>query len=215
MAPDVEHSYTLRAAEYTAQLGSMAAVHPSDRELVTSWAGSVDGPLLDAGCGPGHWTAHLGAHGSDVRGVDQVPAFIDHARTTHPGLPFRVGSIDALEDPAGTYGGVLAWYSLIHHEPTAIGRALDEFARVLRPDGRLLVGFFLGAELEPFDHAVVTAYRWPSGLLADELGAAGFDVVETHTRVGRTAKPRPHGAILARLSRRTDGGTATAVSQRS
>ncbi|WP_144712042.1 class I SAM-dependent methyltransferase [Curtobacterium pusillum] len=199
MPSDVEGSYSRRAAEYTAALGSIATVHPSDLALVTSRASSVVGPLLDAGCGPGHWTAHLASQCADARGVDRVPAFIEHARAEHPTVPFTVGDIDALADPDEGYGGVLAWYSLIHHEPDAVRRALDEFARVLRPGGQLLVGFFLGAAVDPFDHAVVTAYRWPAEALAGELDATGFAIVETHTRIGAAARPRPHGAITAVL----------------
>lgn len=59
MASDVEASYSARADEYTEQLGSMFEVHPSDVQLVTAWAEQVDGTLLDAGCGPGHWTSYL------------------------------------------------------------------------------------------------------------------------------------------------------------
>ncbi|GAA4267876.1 class I SAM-dependent methyltransferase [Frondihabitans peucedani] len=198
-APDtVTESYSERAGEYIAQLGSMAAVHPSDAQLVSSWTAELEGPVLDARCGPGHWTAHLAAHGVDVRGVDRVPAFILHAREAHPGVPFSVGSLDALDEEAGAFGGVLAWYSLIHHAPDALGTALDEFARILRPGGGLLVGFFLGDKLDPFDHAVTTAYRWPADRMAQELEAAGFEVIETHTRTGAASKPRPHGAILTR-----------------
>lgn len=199
MTPNVEGSYSNRAEEYTELLGSMTTVHPCDVQLVTAWAAEVTGPLLDAGCGPGHWSDHLARHGSDVRGIDQVSAFIDHARETYPSVPFATGSIDALPDAADAYGGVLAWYSLIHHEPSTIRRALTEIARVLRPDGRLLVGFFLGASVEAFDHAVVTAYRWPVDLFSRELNAAGFEVVEAHTRTGPAAGLRPHGAILACL----------------
>ena len=198
MPSDALAAYGHRAAEYGEHLGSMGSVHPSDVDLVTKWAASVDGPLLDAGCGPGHWTAHLAGQGIDVRGVDQVPAFVDHARSSHPEVPFTVGSVDALEESAHTYGGVLAWYSLIHHDPRTIRRPLDEFARVLRPGGHLLVGFFLGDALEPFDHAVVTAWRWPADLIAQELEAAGFDLIETHTRTAASGTPRPHGAIVAR-----------------
>jgi SAM-dependent methyltransferase len=199
MPSDALAAYGRRAAEYAEHLGLMSSVHPSDVHLVTTWADSVDGPLLDAGCGPGHWTAHLAGQGIDVRGVDQVPAFIDHARSTYAEVPFTLGSIVDLEDPADTYGGVLAWYSLIHHEPSAIRRPLDEFARVLRPSGHLLVGFFLGDALELFDHAVVTAWRWPADLFVQELEAAGFDLIETHTRTAASGTPRPHGAIVARL----------------
>ena len=199
MPSDALAAYGRRAAEYAEHLGLMRTVHPSDVHLVTTWAASVEGPLLDAGSGPGHWTAHLAGQGIDVQGVDQVPAFIDHARSTYPDVSFTLGSIEALADPTGTYGGVLAWFSLIHHDPRTIRRPLDEFARVLRPGGHLLVGFFLGDALEPFDHAVVTAWRWPADLLAQELEAAGFDLIETHTRAAASGTPRPHGAIVARL----------------
>ncbi|WFR68641.1 class I SAM-dependent methyltransferase [Curtobacterium flaccumfaciens] len=159
--------------------------------------------MLDAGCGPGHWTAYLREVGHDARGVDQVAGFIEHAKDSHPSAPVAVGNIDALDDPADSYGGVLAWYSLIHHEPETIHRPLEEFARVLRPGGRLLVGFFVADNVEPFDHAVVTAYQWSSAALGNEVDAAGFDIEETPTRTVSAPTPRPHGAILARL--RTTG----------
>ncbi|HBU41641.1 MAG TPA: hypothetical protein DEB57_01990 [Microbacterium sp.] len=94
--------------------------------------------------------------------------------------------------------GVLAWYSLIHHDPDTIHRALDEFARVLEPGGALLIGFFVGTEVEPFDHAVVRAWRWPPEALVERLTAAGFEVIEAHTWSVPQPQPRPHGAILAR-----------------
>ncbi|MFJ3385438.1 MULTISPECIES: class I SAM-dependent methyltransferase [unclassified Curtobacterium] len=207
MASDVESSYTNRAAEYIGLLGSMAAVHPADEHLVTSWAHGIDGPLLDAGCGPGHWTAHLAGAGCDVRGIDQVPEFIAHARAAHPSTTFHLGSMDALPDAAGGLAGVLAWYSLVHHGPGAIHRPLGEFARTLRPGGGLLVGFFVGPHVEPFEHAVVTAYRWTPGALSGELRSAGFDVLETHTRTSPADGPRPHGAMVAQ--RRDDAPSFT------
>jgi len=155
---------------------------------------------LDAGCGPGHWTGYLAAHGNDVRGVDQVPEFIEHARRTYPGVSFELGSIEHLRDESGSIAAVLAWYSLIHHEPNRVRGVLEEFARVLRPDGALLLGFFVGPEVEPFDHTVATAYRWSPEALSVELRAAGFQTVEIHTRTGHAPKPRPHGAIVARLA---------------
>lgn len=198
MSSDVQAAYSNRAAEYVQALGSTASAHPSDVQLITSWAAHVGGPIVDAGCGPGHWSACLTEEGHRVRGIDQVPEFIDHARGAYPGVPFDLGNIDRLPFENGSVGGILAWYSLIHHEPSTIRATLEEFARVVQPGGSLLVGFFIGPVVEPFDHKVVTAYRWPPEALANELDIAGFDVVETHTRTGREPKPRPHGAILAR-----------------
>ncbi|WP_099084505.1 class I SAM-dependent methyltransferase [Nostoc linckia] len=193
-------AYSTRAAEYVEKLGSIATMHPSDLALIKSWAAHVNGPILDAGCGPGHWSAYLSERGNDVRGIDQVPEFIEHARETYPGVPFRLGSFNHLPDAASTVGGIFAWYSLIHHEPSTVRATFDEFARVLQPGGALLVGFFIGPSVEPFDHTVVTAYRWSPKALSIELHAAGFDVIETHTRTGLQPNPRPHGAIVAQLA---------------
>ena len=196
MSEGVRHAYAARAVEYTEALGSMDAVHAEDRRLVADWAGRVSGPLLDAGCGPGHWTRFLADLGADAAGVDQVPEFIEQARRRFPGIRFDEGSLEALPAKDASVGGVLAWYSLIHYGPDALHIPLRECARVLKPGGTLLAGFFDGPTVEPFDHAVVTAFRWPVPELAAELRRAGFEVVETRQRtdVGH----RPHGATLAR-----------------
>jgi SAM-dependent methyltransferase len=196
---DVESAYSARATEYADVLGSMAAVHPSDRQLVTTWAEGITGPVIDAGCGPGHWTHFLADSGVDVEGVDLVPEFIQHARGRFPGVRFRTGTLNALNVPTGALGGILSWYSLIHQPPESVKVPLAEFARVIKPGGSLLLGFFEGPTVEAFAHAVVTAYRWPVAELSSELRTAGFDTIETHTRTGPGY--RPHGAILAR---RTD-----------
>lgn len=192
---DVATAYAARAAEYAAALGVMDAVHPSDRQVVDTWASNVSGRVLDAGCGPGHWTDYLHRCGLNVHGIDVVPQFIDKARASYPAVRFGLGSIDAIDAPDASLGGVLSWFSTIHHEPSRILTPLLEFARVLRPGGTLLLGHFDGAEVEPFDHAVVRAYRWPARELSAMLEAAGFDVIETHRRTERGR--RDVGAILS------------------
>jgi SAM-dependent methyltransferase len=193
---DVADAYSRRAAEYTDLLGSMDSVHASDRQLIDSWCDLVSGPALDAGCGPGHWTDHLSRRGLEIHGVDLVPAFIEHARVAYPGVRFEIGSIDRIEAPDESLGGVLSWYSTIHHHPSRIAVPIAEFARVLRPGGVLVLGFFDGRELEEFDHAVTPAYRWPARELESILEAHGFEVLETHRRAGQGH--RPQGAILGR-----------------
>lgn len=200
MTDPVAGAYAARAAEYAERLGTTDAAHPADLALITSWADGITGQVLDAGCGPGHWTAHLASLGLDARGVDLVPAFVAHARAAHPGVPFEVGDLDALDASDGALGGALAWYSLIHHAPARIGVPLGELARVVRPGGGLLVGAFAGPagipDAEPFDHAVTRAWRWDPDRLADRIGDAGFEVQEVHARTA--AGQRPHLAIHAR-----------------
>ncbi|WP_248704252.1 class I SAM-dependent methyltransferase [Curtobacterium sp. MWU13-2055] len=192
---DVTAAYGDRAGEYAELLGSMSAVHDEDRTQVEAWASGSGARILDAGCGPGHWAAHLADRGHAVIGIDAVAPFVEHARRAHDGVDFRLGAIESTGLDDGSVDGVLAWYSVIHHDPSCVGEVFAEFRRVLRPGGGLLVGFFEGPWIESFDHAVVTAYRWPTSALAEVLDDHGFDVVDVRVRVdpGR----RPHAAVRA------------------
>jgi hypothetical protein len=52
MVNAVSDAYSRRAVEYVDRFASMSAMHPSDRQLVATWAGGIEGAVLDAGCGP-------------------------------------------------------------------------------------------------------------------------------------------------------------------
>lgn len=192
----VQRCYSEWSAKYVEAAGAISKTHPSDRALVSTWAESVIGTALDAGSGPGQWTDFLAQHGLDARGIDLVPEFVAHAKATYPGLDFDVGNFEQIDAATGSLGGVLTWYTTIHHRPQDLPVVFAEFARVIRPGGGLLVGFFEWRELEPFDHTVTQAYRWPVRELCELLEAAGFEVIETHTRTEKDV--RPHGAIVAR-----------------
>ena len=195
----VTDAYSQRATEYTDLLGSMQAVHASDRQLIDTWTDTVSGRILDAGCGPGHWTNYIAGRGHEVRGIDLVPSFIEHARSAYPDVRFDVGSIEEIDECDDSLGGVLSWYSTIHHHPSRIATPIAEFARVLRPGGVLLLGYFDGAKVEAFDHLVTAAYKWPMTELQQVLETSGFEVLETHRRTGHGH--RPHGAIVCRKAK--------------
>lgn len=195
---DVVGAYARRSAEYAERLGRMEATAQPDRELVRAWALSCGGPVVDLGCGPGHWTAYLHDAGVEVHGLDPVRELVDIARAANPAVDYRVGSVADL-DP-GAYQGVLAWYSLIHLIPAELPGALRAIRAALRPGGRFLVGFFEGPEATPFDHAVTTAWYWPVGDMAEQLRAAGF-VDESVVR-RQDDGARPHAAISAVTDRR-------------
>lgn len=191
----VRSAYGARASEYVDLLGGIEHTAEPDRMLIERWARSLAGRVRDVGCGPGQWTSFLAGLGVDAVGVDPVPAFLESAQANYPGIQFRSGRAEALDAADAALGGVLAWYSLIHSPPDQIGTALSEFGRCLRIGGGLALGFFTGPRLEPFDHAVTTAYFWPVDLLAEEVEAAGFTVTHTETRTDRPG--RTHGALLA------------------
>ncbi|UNX55469.1 class I SAM-dependent methyltransferase [Georgenia sp. TF02-10] len=195
----VREAYARRAGEYISRLGSIDATALVDQELIEAWGRSVHGPVLDVGCGPGHWAGFLHQAGVEVTGIDPVPEFIDHARARFPDVPVQVGRAEVLDVDDASVGGILAWYSLIHAHPARISSVFDEFARALRPGGTLLVGFFAGADLTEFDHAVTTAYFWPTDALRAVIEDAGFTVVATHTRTDPGA--RRHGDLIAQRLR--------------
>ena len=104
-----------------------------------------------------------------------------------------------MKRPDGSVAGVLAWYSLIHLDPVQVDGVLATIRRVMVPGGSFVMGFFVGDELEPFEHKVVTAYRWPADEVTRRLAQAGFVEVERMERA-QEGERRPHGAIAARAA---------------
>ncbi len=192
----MQDAYDRWADRYVEAFGSPHLADEEDRELIRAWAQGVDGRVLDAGCGPGHWSGFLHDLGLQVQGVDLTPSFIDHAARTRPDIPFRVGDLRRLDLPPASLGGVLAWFSLIHLEPEEAAGVLADLRAALRPGGTLLVGFFTGDDLRPFDHRVVRAWAWPVGAVREALRDAGLEVLDGHRRV------QPNGRIVADLTAR-------------
>lgn len=183
----VRQAYASRASEYTAVLGAVDDMHELDRRRIERWAEQISGRVIDAGCGPGHWTDFLHKQGAEISGIDLVPEFVVNARIRFPEVTFQVSSLRALDVADQSIGGVLAWYSLIHLPPAELPQVLSEFHRVSTAQGHLLVGFFEGKSAEPFDHAVTRAYYWSVEQMSTLLDEAEFDVIEVETRQDPTA----------------------------
>lgn len=192
---EIMHAYSQRAAEYVTALGSIEDMDVLDSTLILEWGSRVSGPILDAGAGPGHWTELLRINGKSVQGVDIVQEFVESAQARFPHSEYLLGDIMQLPFDDIRFGGIISWYSLIHMDPEQARIALKEFARVLRPEGNLLIGVFLGPQSDSFDHAIAKAYFWSIRGINEALEAAGFHVIETHTRT--TPRARPHLAVLA------------------
>jgi ubiquinone/menaquinone biosynthesis C-methylase UbiE len=108
-------------------------------DLVLPGRGALD--ALDAGCGTGFLTFELVARGHRVTGVDFAPAMIAEARrkAAERGAPVRFEEADAEQLPftAGSFDLAISrhvLWTLPHPEA-----AIDEWIRVLRPGGRLVV----------------------------------------------------------------------------
>lgn len=88
-------------------IGLLDAGWPDDDDtaLVRRRLTGLAGPVLDLGCGPGHWTGYLHSLGADVTGIDPVPEFIAYAQSTYRGPVFRLGSLTGTNAVNGAVGG--------------------------------------------------------------------------------------------------------------
>lgn len=94
--------------------------------------------LLDVGCGAGATVEHLRSrYGFAAAGVDISRKLIAEGLLRNPALPLAEGAAEALPLDAEALDGVLCECVLsLLAEPR---RALEEFHRVLRPDGYLIL----------------------------------------------------------------------------
>lgn len=189
----IQSAYGSWAPAYIDMFGSEDKAPAQDRAVIAEWCTRVSGPVLDAGCGPGHWSAFLHVRGLEVEGVDATAAFVEHARRSYPGIPFRLGDLRDIVLPPGSLGGVLAWFSLIHLDPNEVPDVVRRFSTALRPGGTMLVGFFSGDELRAFDHRVVTAWAWPLARMRSTLENAGLEVLS------QDEHPQPSGRVFAEI----------------
>jgi SAM-dependent methyltransferase len=185
-APDsLRTSYDAVAAAYVEHLDTELAQKPLDRHLLNRFAEEVRerGTAADLGCGPGHVARYLHDQGVRMLGLDLSPEMIRWATRRNPEIEFRVGDLRALDLPDASLAGIVAFYSVIHLEPSELGTALREFRRVLAPTGVLLVAFHIGEQTvhldELFEQAVSLDFHFlqPSAVIA-ALQAAGFLVTE-------------------------------------
>src|SRR5438270_3462434 len=117
---------------------------------------------LDAGCGTGFLSFELAARGHRVTGVDFAPEMLAEARRKaaerDAAVRFEEADAERLPFPSGSFDFAISrhvLWTLPHPEA-----AIDEWVRVLRPDGRLVVldgQFNPGFLVEPSQNARTSA----------------------------------------------------------
>jgi ubiquinone/menaquinone biosynthesis C-methylase UbiE len=150
-------SYDAVAGAYADGLRDELAGKPLDRALLAALveqsqleSAPAGTSIGDLGCGPGHVTGWLAAHGATATGIDLSAGMIEVARREQPGAEFRVGDLLSLPAADGEFGAVVAFYSIIHLVPGELPGALAEMHRVLRPGGLALLAFHIGTEVRHF-----------------------------------------------------------------
>jgi SAM-dependent methyltransferase len=147
---ETRSSYDTDASGYAEKVRGLLDEMPYLRASLTLFAelvhGAGGGPVADVGCGPGYVAGYLHDAGADVFGIDLSPEMVAIARRDYPHLRFDVGTMTDLELPDDSVAGLVAFWSVIHVPDHAVPGVFEQFRRVLRPQGLLLVGFHVGEE---------------------------------------------------------------------
>jgi len=145
------------------------------------------GPICDLGCGPGQIARYLHRNGVKVIGVDLSPRMVAEASRLNPEIHFHQGNMLSLPNKDNSWGGIAAFYCIIHIPRELIVDVLREMLRVLKPGGVLLVTFHIGEEIKHLDEwwekpvSLDFAFYLPADMEI-RLKEAGFDLIETLVR---------------------------------
>lgn len=96
---------------------------------------ATPGPVVEIGCGTGHWLALMSNSGCAVAGLDPSAAMLAQAATKVVG-DLRRGRAETLPWPDDRFA-LVVFVNALHHCDDQMA-ALGEAVRVLRPGGRLL-----------------------------------------------------------------------------
>lgn len=92
---------------------------------------------LDVGCGEGRFCRMLRQHAIEATGIDPTPKLIAAARERDPNGGYVEASAEELPFPDKSFDLVVSYLSLIDLPNVQAG--IGEMARVLKPDGTLLI----------------------------------------------------------------------------
>ncbi len=187
---DLRHSYDRVADDYAEHFLDELNDKPFDRKML-DWlaekAGAL-GVICDMGCGPGQVARYLYNHGMKACGVDLSAVMVERAQSLNPDIPFRQGDMLALSGVAdNSYGGIAAFYSIVHIPRPALNQALGELKRVLVPEGILLLTFHIGREVIHRDEwwgkeVSLDFIFFEREEMKEHLKAAGFELEEVIER---------------------------------
>jgi SAM-dependent methyltransferase len=107
------------------------------RDALGAFVGAGPGDALDVGCGEGRVSRLLSSRGWRVTAADPVAVFVEAACAADSAHAYVVARADALPFPDASFDLVVAYNMLMDVED--VPAAVREFARLLRPDGVLLV----------------------------------------------------------------------------
>ncbi len=186
---NTQASYDQVARDYAEKFKDEMDDKPFDRDCLDRLAYEVGnlGPICDLGCGPGQIARYLHRQGAQTLGVDLSPGMVAEAQRLNPEIPFHQGDMLSLPDAEDSWGGIAAFYCIIHIPRAQVVDALREMKRVLKPGGVLLTTFHIGDEVKHVEEwwekpvNLDFAFYQPAEM-ESWLKEAGFELEETLVR---------------------------------
>ncbi len=112
----------------------------SDNKYIDAFLQSLDGiKILDVGCGNGKDCKYISLKGFEVNGIDLSVGMLAIAKEKVPNGKFEVMDIADITYPENSYDGIISNCSLFHIPSEELPKTLESFARVLKPNGKLLL----------------------------------------------------------------------------
>ncbi|HKQ79000.1 MAG TPA: class I SAM-dependent methyltransferase [Blastocatellia bacterium] len=187
---DLKAGYDPVAEDYAREFCDEMSKKPFDRKMLDWLTEKVNGlgTICDLGCGVGQVAGYLHNRGARVCGIDLSTEMIKQARRLNPDIPFQQGNMLALTDVAEkAFGGIAAFYSIIHIPRPSLVDALQEIKRTLCPGGGLLLTFHIGQKdlhlAEWWDKPVsLDFYFFETAEMKACLRNAGFELEEVIER---------------------------------
>lgn len=145
----IRENYDRVAEPYARNIFDELRNKPFDREVLDRFAASITGrgQVCDMGCGPGHVARYLCDAGAAVFGLDLSPGMLAQARRLNPDIVFEQGDMLALDRLDASLVGITAFYAIVNIPAESLPRVFAEMARVLQPEGLLLLAFHIGDEI--------------------------------------------------------------------
>ncbi len=130
-------SSALSWIELSGDEGDFSRKHVLDAPMLDRVKALPPSHALDVGCGEGRFCRKLDQLGWKAHGIDPIDAMIEAATGRHPGGDYTVGYAEELPFEDNSFDLVVSYLSLIDID--GLEDAISEMARVLRPNGRLLI----------------------------------------------------------------------------
>lgn len=132
---DLDAGYALWSQTYDGPMRLMTVEEPAMHALFDGLPPGCD--VLDAACGTARHGVEIARRGHRLTGVDRSPHMLEKARAKLPDATFLDGELEALPVPDAAFDAVVCGLALVHLP--RLEAVMAEFARVLRPGGRLII----------------------------------------------------------------------------